>query len=67
MISFNATVKSVKADVAKKVVSVSLTFEMSDETMSVAEALASNKMPVGVVVTPKQLNMLDLEGDTDAE
>lgn len=57
MQKFNATVKSVTANVAKKVVTVTLAFPMDDESMKVADVLAfyAGKMPVGVVVTPKQL------------
>lgn len=56
---FNAQVKGVNANVAKKVVTVTLAFSMDDESMATAEALAFyvGKMPVGVVVTPKQLTM----------
>lgn len=56
---FNAQVKGVNANVAKKVVTVTLAFTMDDESMQTAEALAFyvGKMPVGVVVTPKQLTM----------
>ena len=56
---FNAQVKGVNANVAKKVVTVTLAFTMDDESMHTAEALAFyvGKMPVGVVVTPKQIEM----------
>jgi len=59
---FNAQVKGVNANVAKKVVTVTFAFTMDDESMHTAEALAFyvGKMPVGVVVTPKQIEM-DLE------
>jgi hypothetical protein len=63
MLKFNGTVKSVTANVAKKVVTISLSFPMDDESMQVADALAfyANKMPVGVIVTPKQLTLDEVE------
>lgn len=50
------TVKSVTANVAKKVVTVSFSFPMTDETMPVADALGflANKMPVTVTVSQSQ-------------
>lgn len=57
--TFKGSVKSVTANVAKKVVTVSFSFPMTDETMPVADALGflANKMPVMVVVTPSQMTM----------
>lgn len=57
--TFNGSVKSVTANVAKKVVTVSFSFPMTDETMPVADALGflANKMPVTVVVTQSQMTL----------
>lgn len=65
---FNAQVKGVTANVAKKVVTVTLAFEMNEESMPTAEALAFyvGKMPVGVVVTPKQIEM-DFEKESSEQ
>lgn len=54
--AFKGTVKSVTANVAKKVVTVSFSFPMTDETMPVADALGflANKMPVTVTVSQSQ-------------
>lgn len=59
--TFKGTVKSVTANVAKKVVTVSFSFPMTDETMPVADALGflANKMPVTVTVSQSQ-TMFDL-------
>lgn len=56
--TFKGTVKSVTANVAKKVVTVSFSFPMTDETMPVADALGflANKMPVTVAVRQSQMN-----------
>lgn len=63
MQKFNATIKGVTANIPKKVVTVTLTFQMDEESMKVADALAfyAGKMPVGVVVTPKQLTLEESE------
>ena len=57
--SFKGSVKSVTANVATKVVTVSFSFPMTDETMAVADALGflAKKMPVMVVVTQSQMTM----------
>lgn len=59
MQSFRGQVRSVTANVAKKVVTVSFAFELTDESMQTAEELGflANKMPVTVVVTPGQMTM----------
>lgn len=69
MQKFNAQVKGVTANVAKKVVTVSLSFPMDEESMRVADALAfyAGKMAVGVVVTPKQLTLEDAEKQESSE
>lgn len=56
-IVFNATVKGVTANVAKKVVTVSMSFPMDDMTVADALAFYAGKMAVGVIVTPKQLTL----------
>lgn len=69
MEKFNATVKSVTANVAKKLVTISLSFPMDDESMRVADVLAfyAGKMPVGVIVTPKQFSMDEVLAPKDRQ
>lgn len=58
MLEFEARVTNVTANLAKKTLSVSLMLEMDDESMEVAEMLASYVKQTEVIMTvkPKQMS-----------